>query len=694
MADQFPAHMASSPAVQFVQRQGWEWRGGDGGQFQIETCPFCKKADYKFYIAWMNPEEGTKDGLYFCHHGSCQKTGNLRTLAEYVGERVAGVDSRSEWAGKGDKKQDALPDVAVCHAALLGDAEALDYLENVRGFTREVIEKYKLGLKEKIYFREAGEVRALVIPYLVNGNVIYTKYRTLPPSPKDFVTPSGWEAPLYNGEILQPGLHEIIFVEGEADALSCLSNGVMNVVGVPGAGMKKASWIDALDKVAPEKIYILYDNDKAGAKGSQELASRIGIERVWKLKLPQFTIYDTTCDKCKGTGLATTEDAGTVIHAVCSCGRPGKDVNEWFRYGNGSLEAFEKVKADAELFDVSGVTSSKDALEQLEDELNGKVDLAPKYVSGWPSLNALVGFEDGDVIDILAPEKIGKTTFGMNLMDHMCSAYGEDGLIVCLEMTQARLARRWVAMVTGFEDKMVQPNTEEAKDALIKLKEAVVVARETQQNRGADLYFAYPQGWQDNPDSIFKLIKDCIRRYGVKWVMFDNLQKFCDESLGKAHGHRTIYLSQLSKKFASIAKDHRIKLIRILQPRQIEDGQMIQSRHVDGSSQVLKDCDCMMTLWRSQLGVIKKSQWEQDGFAETKVSFDPKMKVAVSLSRYSSGGECALWFDGARSQVKEYTKEMSSGPKTEFNTIIATEAPSIPVQAAAPIPVAQEAISI
>jgi hypothetical protein len=667
MADQFPAHMLPSPAVQFVQRQGWNWQGGDGGNFQVETCPFCKKADYKFYIAWMNPEEGTRDGLYFCHHGSCQKTGNLRTLAEHVGERIAGVDSRSEWAGK-EKKQDALPDVAVCHAALLNDADALDYLLNVRGFSREVIEKYKLGLKEKVYFREAGEVRALVIPYLVNGNVIYTKYRTLPPSPKDFVTPSGWEAPLYNGEILQPGLHEIIFVEGEADALSCLSNGVANVVGVPGASMKKATWIEALDKVAPEKIYILYDNDKAGMKGAQELASRIGIERVWRLKLPAFTVVD--------------DATGTE--------RPGKDVNEWFTKGGGTLEVFEQIKADAELFDVTGVTSSKDALEQLEDELNGKTDLAPKYVSGWPSLNALVGFEDGDVIDILAPEKIGKTTFGMNLLDHMCQAYGEDGLIVCLEMTQARLARKWVAMVTGFEDKMVQPNTEEAVEALAKLKEAVIVARDKQRERGADLYFAYPQGWQDNPDSIYKLIKDCIRRYGVKWVMFDNLQKFCDESLGKAHSHRTIYLSQISKKFASIAKDHRIKLIRILQPRQIEDGQMIQSRHVDGSSQVLKDCDCMMTLWRSQLGVVKKSQWEQEGIAETKVSFDPKMKVAVSLSRYSSGGECALWFDGARSQVKEYEK--TALVKHEFNNLIATETEAQPAQV--PVPVAQEAISI
>jgi len=483
------------------------------------------------------------------------------------------VDSRKEWAGNatGDKP-DSLPDVDACHAALLGDPEAMDYLLKVRGFTQEIIYRQKLGLKEKVWFREAGESKALVIPYLVEGNIVYAKFRTLPPKPKDFVSPSGWEAPLYNGEILREGLNEVVFVEGEADALSCMSHGISYVVGVPGANVKKALWIEHLDKIAPKKIYILYDNDKAGKKGAQELASRIGIEKCYKIVLPSFLVP-------LGGGEL----------------RAGKDINEWFLYGGGTLEKFEELKQSAELFDVTGVSSSKDALTQLEDELNGKTDLAPSYVFQWPELNKLIGLEDGDILDIVAPEKVGKTTMGMNIMDHMVGQYGEDGLIVCLEMTQARLARKWVALVTGFEDVLTEPGTPESKAKLEELKAACVTARSVQQSRGADLYFAYPMQWQDDPESVFKLIKDCIRRYGVKWVMFDNLQKFCDESL-KSQGHRTIYLSQLSKKFASIAKDYKIKLIRILQPKRIEKGATISTNDVDGSSQVAKDCDGMITL--------------------------------------------------------------------------------------------------
>jgi hypothetical protein len=641
MSQAIPAGLETSPALRYVLSKGWNWTGPSGGQIQIENCPLCLKGDYKFYMAVMAPEVGTRDGLYQCFHGKCGETGNLRKLQEHLGDRIAGVDSRREWAGKTDKIE-SLPDVEACHTALLGDPEVMDYLINVRGFTEEVIKRQKLGVKDKVWFRSAGETKALVIPFLVSGNTVFVKYRTLPPSEKDFVTPSGYEVPLYNEEILRTGLPEITFVEGEADALSCLSQGINNVVGVPGANVKKASWIEKLDKVAPEKIYICYDSDKAGQKGAQELASRIGIDKCLKLTLPPFEAE----------------------------GRKGKDIGEWFRYGGGTLEALEELKSKAEFFDVTGVTSSVDALTQLEDELAGKEDLAPKYISPWPSLNKLVGFEDGDVIDILAPEKIGKTTFGMNLIDHMVSSYGEDGLVVCLEMTQARLARKWVAMITGFEDTLTTPGTPESKAKLEELKASCTRAREIQQTRDADLYFAYPQ-MVKTPEDVYKLIRDCVRRYGVKWVMFDNLQLLCDNTL-ENKGHRTVHLSQISKGFAKLAKDHKIKLIRILQPKRIEEGHMVSTNHTDGASQIAKDCDAMLTLWRTSTGEIKKSQWESEqSLEECNESFGPRMKVTVGLSRYSSGGSRDLWFDGARSQVREIEK--MSSISQGFNAILQVE---------------------
>ena len=651
MSQAIPAELAKSAAMKFVIGQGWTWTGPNGGQIQIETCPFCKKVESKFYMAVCDPEESTRDGLFMCHHGSCQKTGNLRSLQEHLGLRIAGVDSRSEWAGK-KEKQDALPDVEMCHALLLGDASAMDYLLNVRGFTKAIIEKQRLGLKEKVYFRKAGETKALVIPYLsAEGNITFAKYRTLPNDEKDFTCPSGHEAGLYNAPALHDECKEIIMVEGEADCLSLLSHNVTNVVGVPGAGVHKAAWIETLDRVNP-KIYILFDSDKAGAKGAQALASRIGIERCLKITLPKNT----------------------------------KDINDFFTTG-GTVELFEKLKAEATLFDVNGVQSSKDAITQLEDELNGKVDLAPTYVSQWPEFNKLVGLEEGDVLDLVAPGKVGKSTLSLNLIDHLVSTYKEPGLVVSLEMTAARLARKWISMLTGFEDNMTVPGSPEAAAKLVELKANVVKARKIQQSREADLYFAYPSLVKE-PEDVFKLIRDCIRRYGIKFVVFDNVQLLCDNTLGNRQGFRTVQLSQISKGFSKLAKDHKIVLIRILQPKKIEKGSMISTGDVDGASQIDKDCDAMATLWRQPLAVATKSAYaEEEGvYSESEESFSPKMRVTVGLSRYSSGGHCDLFFDGARSQVRSYSEEEKSKLNQnlqKFNNVIPMEnGTSVPVTTA------------
>src|ERR1700674_4470452 len=146
MTQAIPAGLEKSPAMQLIISQGWNFTPPSGGQIAVEKCPFCDDARSKFYIAVSDPEQSTRDGLYFCH--KCQITGNLRTLQEKLGLRVAGVESRKERAGRAEKP-DALPDPELCHAALLSDAEAMDYLINVRGFSREIIERQKLGIKDK-----------------------------------------------------------------------------------------------------------------------------------------------------------------------------------------------------------------------------------------------------------------------------------------------------------------------------------------------------------------------------------------------------------------------------------------------------------------------------------------------------------------------------------------------------------------
>jgi 5S rRNA maturation endonuclease (ribonuclease M5)/replicative DNA helicase len=637
-----PVGLENSIALQYVIGKGWSWEEAGGDQIKIQNCPYCSRSDFKFYMACSAPESGSRDGLNFCH--ACKETGNLRRLQEHCGDRVQGVDSRADWAGGKAKILTELPDVEAAHAALLSDAETLDYLMNVRKFSMDIIKKQKLGVKEKHFFHKAGETKAIVTPYLSSeGNVTWVKYRTVPPHVKDFSSPHG-EAGLYNAGALNEDCKEIILCEGENDCISLLDHGIIDVCGVPGANVKKASWIEALDRINP-KIYILFDTDGPGNKGAQELAQRIGLEKCLKIRLPKTV----------------------------------KDIGEWFAKG-GAAEELQTLKEEAVMFDVGGVVSSGDALQDLEDKLEGREDLAPTYVSQWPELNKLVGWEDGDVLDIVGEAKRGKTVLAMNILDHMVKTYNEPGLLCCLEMLPERLARKWVSIVTGFEDSLVAPGTPEAKAKLIELKECIIRAKEEQRNRTADLYFAYPQMVRD-PEDVFKLIRDCIRRYGVKWVCLDNIQRLCDDTL-RSQNMRTIHLSQISKGLTKIAKDYKVKMIRIVQPKKIASGAIVTSADVDGSSQIDKDTDAMIVLHRRSIGVATKSAYEEesDNYSESEESFDSRMRVTVGLSRYSSGGHCDLLFDGAKSQVRSYDASAKLPQQQAFNSLLPMEKPTAAVK--------------
>lgn len=622
-----------SAALQFVVAQGWKWRNAAEGRIEIERCPYCKKDNYHFRMELHGAQEEDKnrDGLNICV--KCGESGNLYSLKQKLGVVVPNIESRKESAG-GERKVEPLPDTEACHQALLADADAMDYLINGRGFSQAIIEKQKIGVVAKRFFRETGEVKALVYPYLVNGNTVFVHYRTLPTMPlsenkvvKAFSSPSGWTVPLYNGEVLNnPSLTEAIFVEGEPNTIAALDKGILNICGVPGANFKKAEWIDTLDRL--ERVYICYDKDKVGQKAAQELANRIGIEKCWKISLPDFEV---------------TTETGDV--------RKGKDLNEWFTQGGGDVQKFQQLKEDAVLFDVAGVASSKDAVQEFYDELTTK-GVEPRYKTRWSSLNKLVGFDDGDVIDILAPEKIGKTTFAMNVMEDIVDTYGDDGVFICLEMTRARMARKWIAYKAQIADSI--PKDEHEAEALKHaFLTAVPVVQEHAANREGDFYFCYPK--YKTVDDIYNLMRDCIRRYGVKWICIDNIQRLCDTTLGDKG--RTQHLSEISKVISQIAKDYNVQIIRILQPHRIAAGKLATSDNVDGASQIGKDCDCMMILHRERAGgELTSEEVKNIGYVYEETSFSEEMIVTVGLSRYSGGGRTTLHYNGATSTVSEMTQ--------------------------------------
>lgn len=615
-----PSEFQSSKALQYVISKGFNWRQADSERVELERCPLCKKENYgHFYIK----VDGSKqDGLWACH--KCGESGHLTSLKEELGDKNPMV---SDGLSKGEAE--LMPDIQKMHEDLLADEGAMEYLVNERGFSIEIIKQQRLGVSKRYYKKLGGEIKSLSYPYLVSGNCVFVHWRTLPPANKEFSSIKGWEAPLYNGEIIKDGLKEITFVEGEANTIISLQHGILNIAGVPGANFKKAMWIEELDKLELEKIYICYDKDKVGQKAAQVLASRIGINRCYKVVLPDFDVPN--------------EDGTT---------RLGKDLNEWFRYGGGTSAAWDKLKADAQKFDVDGVTGLSEGLDNFEDELNGKESLMPKYMMPWNELNGLLGLEEGDILDIIAFEKIGKTTFGLNLMEWFVNQYDEDGIIICLEMPNERMIRKWVSHVAQVADK-VTFEIEEAKVLKESMLAGVKVARLKHQNRKGNLYFCYPKGLK-TLDEFFKLLEDCIRRYGVRWIMVDNLQLLAGHT-PRGNKNRMEHIDAISKGLQKTTKDYGVNMLRIVQPHRGRDGELCTTDDADGAASIMKDCDAAISLNRAKKPPMSMDALKTEGMdMGADASFDRVLLVTVGLSRYSSGGQCKLDYVGETSTVREY----------------------------------------
>lgn len=357
---------SDSRALALIKQMGWTYTPSGSDQACIETCPLCQNTNNKFY---MNISGGATDGMHDCK--VCGVTGNIYQLKEKLGISSRNTVSMQDTALAAQTPAPML-DFALCSKRLLTDesyGDVLDYLFT-RGFTVEALGALQIGAENK------DGKKWVVIPYFdAAGKAVYYKCRSVPPAEKAFRSPKGREAPLYNAAIIKPDMEELLMTEGEGDVISLVSQGYKTVVGVPGANTKKAAWIELLDRVAPKTIYLLYDRDKVGQNAAREIAARIGLDRVKNILLPDFG---------------------------------GKDINEYFMAGY-TLQDFEQLKADAKPFNVQGVQSVGDVLQELREDIEGRGADNPTYDSPWPSLNKrLGGIEPGDVVGIMAEGKVGK----------------------------------------------------------------------------------------------------------------------------------------------------------------------------------------------------------------------------------------------------------------------------------------------
>ena len=244
--------------------------------------------------------------------------------------------------------------------------EAMHYLMNERGLTKETIEHFSLGYDK--------ERHAIAIPLFKHGNVIAIKYRMLGDTDKRYDYEKGGKNWIYNEEGLDQGRKKgyIFIVEGEFDCMSMWQAGIKAVCSPASGKDSYGVWIEFLDTIP--RIYIAYDNDTQGKETAIKMSERLGTDKCFEVVYPDNI----------------------------------KDANEFFK--KYQVDKFKELSKCANPFYKYEFKGVGDIIESLRNQRDETIEI--KYIPK-------VKFEKDWVVMLSGVSNVGKTSFAMNLADDL-----------------------------------------------------------------------------------------------------------------------------------------------------------------------------------------------------------------------------------------------------------------------------------
>ena len=148
---------------------------------------------------------------------------------------------------------------------------------------------------------------------------------------------------------------------------------------------------------------------------------------------------------------------------------------------------------------------------------------------------------------------------------------------------------------------------------------------------------------------LFRIFELAKRRYGIEFLVFDNLQY-----LVRNLEHTPQEIAYISRQFKLLAMRMNMQVMVISQPRQMKKGELMTASHMKGSSAMEADADTVLICHRKDLSEVKIQSHEK---LEDDQLQSPFFKIVVDRSRYARGGFTTLYYDGPRCSFREMTQE-------------------------------------
>lgn len=555
--------------IELVSAMGWEYKI-EADQIRVKVCPFCSSDDWQFRI---NSYTGMWDCKHINRHSGKNTHGNIFRLKKALGLTVDVLSQQHTVHPLGYVEHKLVEDA---HARLLNDGPKMAVICDEWKITEAVVRKWQIGYRED----KAG-TGFIVIPQKVGGDVCNIKFRTWFGFPKAFHRVTGASSVLFNEDVLNTVPETALLCEGEKDAIIADMIGLPNPVGMTGgAGTLLERWYNLLEPV--KHIYIAYDGDVAGQEGTQKLIKRLGSHRVKIVPLPS-----------------------------------GKDIADIYK-DNGA-QAVLDLYARAQEQENTSITSVNKAVSEL-------ILMEPQVAmpTPWLAVNKILngGTFPSQVIVVVAPPKIGKTTWSLVFAYWTASVLRVPALLWCVEMPRAALTQYVVGAAMGVGRKPTKA------DMFV------------YNHRSKDVPFYL--GYDNNTeiDVIIQAFRDAHARFGIELFVFDNIHFAVRNVDDKVQA-----MENAMQKFKKLAMELNTRIIIVAHPKKIDPkkGSDITYYDIGWSASFASDADTIIVLHR-------------DRVVDMDNSFKPEMMVKCDAGRYTPGGTTYLYFRDERLQFREMSR--------------------------------------
>ncbi len=396
----------------------------------------------------------------------------------------------------------------------------------------------------------------------------------------------------------------LLIVEGEPDCLSAIESGFTNTVSVPlGAG--NFGWIEEnwewLEQF--ESIIICSDNDDAGRKMQKECIYRLG---TWRCKTVQIPSYVERNDKQIKI----------------------KDLNEVLYYcGKEKVMQIITDATDTPVDSVSDYSDIKNIdLDAIDGIKTGFYELDKKLMKlFFSTFNILTGVNGS-----------GKSSFISQLV---CQAaeQGYNSWYYSGELPNFQ-CKNWLNYIFAGQRNITQENYGDTEFWRVNKS----AQREMDKFYKEHIYI-YKDGKSHKVDDLLESMIECIRKYGAKLCIIDNLTSVnleCNEN------NKYQKQEEFVSRCIDIAKKYNVVIIMVVHPHKIETMRRLSKMDVQGISAIIDLAHRIISLYRVTAEDKKgKPKNNGKGWYKEPIKYDVLCDVLKDRMMGFEGSTIGLYYD-------------------------------------------------